>query len=320
MLASWELGGGADFPISRFLISDARLHATPLVLTFNERLVPLLLGAQNSFSRIDAYLVKPFNSNTLGNAVERAFERRASMRKTLVLLGDQFRDPIGECVMAASAGSHWTQLEIAQDFTQLEKIVGERGLNIGAIVVDPASFSTQDWSWLHRFRKTRQGASTGIVCLSRDPQLILPLRSQADWFVSPASTQDMDAWHRWLHALSSRVVQQYRFQKEMLWAQGALKKREFKVVKETIKKMQTLGMWRWEIDELRGKLFQAQGYSHRSVGAYQQALLGNPCSVRSHLGILTQVEASVHEAAAKTALEYCPDHPDIRKKAEEHAS
>ena len=303
---------GLDLPISRITLKHASLNLTPLVFTTNGQLLFKLNFRRSRFSRIDSYIHRPFGIEALKDGIAEAHERRGSFRNVLLIYGKESISAI-EATYRENNFSHWKETVFAENFADLQKKYQEYGFKLGGILFDSKhTVEPHIEGWLNRIRKDLQGSTLVIGVLGQDAKAVIPFRLHANIFF------DLEAsWETVLDQLSERLLHDWESKMFFKRAKEQLKnknlKRALTILKNAGKKISLT----WELLELQGIAASQEGDLISASDQFLQALKMNPCSPSPYLQLLEISPPEQRKELALKALEYCPEHPQIKQKTAE---
>ena len=285
-------------------------------------------------NRIDSLLIRPFDRSRFQAAVKAAYERRALLRSTILLLGDSIGSVALKLLQSAekSAPGHWTSALLAHKKEDLSSRFDKYGSKIGAIVIEPSSTDATLLQQVSAFHKTPLGRQLPIIVLGQSAETVSSLRSFTDVFMdfdlqnSPRAESVRAA----LELASQRLTKNWIVQ-EFMERHKELLKREheegntqtprwisfFKKkdlpLKLLKKALETDS--RWEVHESLARLLMKRGQHALAIRHFQQTLETYPCSPRAYLSLIELLDpaSSEYSELLRRAQLYCPNVPQVRE-------
>ncbi len=325
ILAKWKPEQGMDLPLGHLLRQRESLDHVPFVLMLQDRVgLGFVRGeGQSRISRVDAHLYKPFGSEGLRNAVRAAHRHRATMRYTLLLLGERFHSDLNLAILSHSSDFHWIDVKVVTDREALAAVLEKNPFRIGAVLIDPEAVSDDDWSGLVQYKKTPAGLNMPLICLSRKMEKIGALRLCSDVFIEPPprsgsaaidlSHHPEEAWDSLLRFSSERVISGWEVRQDLSLMRSQLREGNLREARRSLKRAMSFSPDRWECQEAAGDLSLKTKAPQRALEHFERALQGNPCTAHSQLARLSLLPDDKRGPALAEALYFCPQHPEIQK-------
>ena len=307
IVSGFRLEEGLDLPITRVLLKYPTLHTVPLVFMTNSRLRFNLNFKRARYSRIDSYLHRPFGLEALRIAIGKAHARRGLIRNVLLIYGKQTTGAI-EATYRESNTSHWKETVFAETFADLKNKYKEYAHKIGGILFDPNhAHSPQLEGFLNRIRKEPMGSTLVIGVLGQTPKEIHSFRVHSDLFFEPNLS-----WPFILEQLSAHFLSDWQLKNHLKLSKELLKLKKPKKACALLQKDRTLPNT-WQKMELQGLIEAQLNHPEKSQTYFLKALDLNPCAPSIYLHLLQTLSDTEKEKMAQKALEYCPNHPQIRE-------
>ncbi len=315
ILSASSVDDGPDFPLSRLVIQNRELDLTPMVYIQNESHFYSQARHPNPLSRIDDTLTKPFIVKDLKASIVRAHQRRAALRNTILILGNQLhRENAIEAMYDSQDSTHWKEVLSADTFESFKAAVLKGGFRVGSILIAPEFLSHQLVAWLRLFRRSPHGIETPIAFLSQDPGLAHEIRPHCDLFVSDPKTValKMGMWRQLLLNLSRRLLHGWQLRDLLATAKDKIKSGDVGSAKKNLKQALALDSTRWEAHELEGILAEKSGKTEAAIESFKTELGLQPFAPLPYLKLIQLASVSDRDRFITSAAVYCPHHPQIQ--------
>jgi tetratricopeptide (TPR) repeat protein len=292
-------------------------------------------------NRIDSFLIRPFDRSRFQAAVKTAYERRALLRSTILLLGDSIGSGALKLLQSAekSAPGHWTSALLAHKKEDLSSRLDKHGSKIGAIVIEPSSTDATLLQQVSAFRKMPLGRQLPIIVLGQNAETVASLRSFADVFMDfdLQNSSRAESVRAALELASQRLTTNWIVQEFMERHKEFLKQEHEKKLPANSTDNTKWPRWisffkktdmplkllkkaletdpRWEIHESLGRLLMKRGRKDLAIRHFQQALETYPCSPRAYLSLMELLDpnSQAYSELIRRAQLYCPNVPQVRE-------
>lgn len=154
-----------------------------------------------------------------------------------------------------------------------------------------------------------------IGTLSQEPREIQEFRIHSDFFFDPALS-----WETLLLNMSERLQYDWRVKNWIRRAKIEIKNGNPKDLEKLFKKALTLKITHWEILELQGLLATFRNDLELARELYFRALEMNPCAPSTYIQLFQISAFTKKDFHVAQALEYCPNHPQIKSLVERMSS
>ena len=309
-----------DSSALQLLTPPPELDSVPRILVRNSGLLGRLLNQvlpQAEALGVDAILPAPFGKHNLLAAITRANRARALHRNALIWAGTR---PLPAHLLGSeSTQGHWKLIAQTPTASQLLESISDLGSRIGGILVDPQDQDPKMQEAVARYKKSALGISTPIACLSRDPSLIRDFRTVIDLFPQQdlaGRVPDPELIQGLLRQLSVRLQLDWQARRTGILARKAMRLNHYAHATSLIQQVLKHDRTRWELHELCGEISALNHRKAQAASYWRRALSHNPCAPYPYLRLMQSTEGAAKDFLARTALEYCPAHPEVREIAQ----
>jgi CheY-like chemotaxis protein len=318
IVADWEMPVMDGITLLSKVAERPELDLAPFLLITSDLPKAELQNLQQKSGRLDHFLIKPFRLSALEGAINTAQAHRAAARDTLLIYGAELA-AIAERLRADTGLSKdWRTIVCVGSVAELDAALQEHARRLGALAVLPDAPIAP---WLTAFVKTPLGSATPILCATRNPQRIFPVRTFCQRFIPDG---DASAWgvtlaqirHRAAHALELDLAFQ-----ELKVMQQARRTDEARKQAEAILKLDPAST---EAHSVLAELLEGSGPAHaeRAASEYTRAIELHPCQPKPHIKLLNLLAGGVSggaapesraacKDAAERAVQYCPQNQDV---------
>jgi two-component system chemotaxis response regulator CheY len=316
IVADWEMPYMDGITLLERIATIRELDLAPFLLITSDLPRSQLVELQARTSRLDAFLIKPFRMSALAQAMSAAQAHRASLRRKLVAFcaSGSVPERLAAALQSTEAARQWDPLITVRTLSELEQAVRSCAGALGAIVVIPgvpgssAPGGEDASAWLAAFGRTPLGGATSVICASRDPAAIFPLRTLCQVFLAPEGDWP-GTLARVRRKQESSLDLELRFQELKGWLQA--KKPED--ARRSCERILALDELSSEANSTLGDLLDEQGQKADAIARYWAALECNPCLPKPYIRLLDALAPSSPESAraARLAETHCPQNPDV---------
>lgn len=273
-----------------------------------------LADIRREHPRLDHWLIKPFRSKTLSEAILTAHENRQKHKGRLLgILSPEALSAARAALSENRGNSHWEAIDGVMRLEELEAhFSGPEGRRTGAILIEPPVYQSLGQDWLSPFKKTPLGTQTPVVCLGREPRVVSPLRLHAHLFRAfPSLSSD---WSELFRDLSRRALNAWRMEQASALFKAALQKKDRPEIRKLAQEMLSLDPVSSEALLACADAEENAGETAQALSHYLASLESNPCSPRAYLRLFELLPRGELERRREIALQassYCPANIDV---------
>lgn len=319
IIADWEMPYMDGLTLAAKIAERQALDLAPFLLITSDLTKAKLVSYSKEYPRLDSYLVKPFRMSVLAKALQDAFAHRASTRDAILFFGKIGGNRLAAQLQSAidrQKNKHWRILVETSSQEMLSGFVERNPRELGAILIDPKK--KIDTEWMSRFKKSPLGGMVPVVCLSREPAELLPLRTFCGFFVN-GDANDEDCTQL-LDQMRTRVTTSWEMELLFQEQKTAMQQKKYSVAEKIVKQMVALDESNAEVHTALGDIEVALEDFKKATIHYRKSIEYNPCMPGPYIklaelkkGLTEEDRLIVMEQAAR----YCPQNGDVLMSAAE---
>lgn len=310
IVSDWEMPNMNGLTLLGKVAENPELDLCPFLLITSDVPEARIKEFRQSYPRLDNYLAKPFRKNHLNAAMIAAYDQRLQSRDLALFAGVEVSTDLKQAV--AFKGSIWKNFKIAGSMRELEKAVTSEPRRLSALFISSEACSWISYDWLSSFKKTRLGQETPVLCLSRDPKKIQPIRIHGQFFFAESSSGS--ELQEKLKSVCEHL--RSRLQNDLLIAEAKLflQPKDYKSARKLLLTVVKGDPVNAEALSLLGSADSELEDYAKAVTEFRAALLINPCIPQNYLKILrlkTGLSPSEQCQIAEEAVSFCPQNQDV---------
>lgn len=315
IVADWEMPYLDGLELARRISVLPELELTAFLLISSDLSRSRLKRLRLEIPRLDGYLIKPFERQSLRDALDHSHACRASFRNQLGFLGNE-HSPLGktlsELLSQPLKTLHWKSLQF---FSEPPELL-ENHSALGAVLIDPHPFNEEMESALSRIKKYSWAPSLSWVCLGRKQQEVRLLKTQCQIFVDPPS--ELSGWLSLLETIGARQISNWQVELRIQEAKNLVQAQDWKAAKKVFQDILKIDPTRSEIYAELAEVEEALGEVSEAIENYRRSLQINPCRPKPYLQLLKVLKSDKKTLVAilQDAVAFCPRHPGIQQEAE----
>jgi two-component system chemotaxis response regulator CheY len=314
IVADWEMPYMDGITLLDRVAGLPELDLAPFLLITSDLPRARLSELQARTDRLDGFLIKPFRMNALSQAMQSAQAHRASVRRNVVVFDEVPSSNVARALSSPACAKNWNAPVVASTLGALQEAVASHSRRLGAIVVRPSKPPTPGLAeWLTSFGRTPLGTQTPVLCASRSPEAIFPLRTLCEEFVAEHS--DDESWAARLDRLRKRMASSLELELLFQELKAELQQKNASEAQKLCRKILALDETNAEAHASLGDQLDGQGKRADAIAHYRKALESNPCLPRPYIRLLESAASAsdrkLQAESAEEAVVYCPQNQDV---------
>lgn len=300
IISDWEMPFKSGVELADAVHQRPEFIHIPFLLITSDLTTDRKEELRTQHQRIDHFLMKPFRSKVLNDAIGEACKHSAMRRDGLLFLGTLPPNYTIALDSAKSKGLAFQKTASGFDFP-----------GIAGIIVD-ADLPDVDLNAASAFKKTPIGQMAPWVCLGRGPSQVQTFRSLCQVFVDKSSIFTTENWFGLLEKIHKRLINGFQIDSLSLEIKPLIQQKKFDALKKLVGQLVELDPFTTDGHIWAADIQVEQGSHAKALDHYRAAIEVNPALPRAYLGILEIDKRK--EAVVQAALEaekYCPNSQDV---------
>lgn len=305
IVADWEMPYMDGIQLLHRVAEMPELDQIPFLLITSDLSRTRLAELQEKTNRLDAFLIKPFRMTALSQAMTAAQAHRASIKRSIIVF-----DANADSTPSFPTFEGWDAPLLTRTLPEFQQAIQAQSRHLGALIIQPPA-SPELAQWLTTFARTPMGSATPLICASREPEAIFPLRTLCQVFV--AKTADQDLWAKLLQELRARMANSLTLELLFQELKTSQQKKDTAEAQRICMLILATDAANSEANAILGDLLEAQQKGTEAATHYFRALEANPCQPRPYIRLLesSTLDPKARLNAATQAALYCPQNQDI---------
>lgn len=263
--------------------------------------------------RIDAYLKRPFTTQSLHQALKVASIERLKSRYTLGYIGPATSaNAVAIRNIAKSEKLFLKELEVFENIRDLAGKPESTLRKLSAVLIDSSSVTPKEAEALNQFRRTPQGQKITFISIGRDPKKVGPIRDQAELFLPFEEFENI----KQMKIVENFLISQWELDHNLQLMKQASQLKDSENLTLSRRLIERAPFYVHGYLQYASQLEQKNKLS-LAKKEYEKAIEVNPFSPRAYLKLILLLQKENTPAAelkkwVSMAVDHCPAHPELQ--------